>query len=171
MTYPEVSPRLDEIQAAVLNRRMPPWGAVKGFGDFRNDHGLSQEEIELISEWIDSGARKGNNPNLLPRTPKFSKPAKFKKPKGAVAANGPLTFDKPFVLDGLFFEQAPDKATARVVAEFPDGHLEPLLWLYEYKDTFQHPFLLRSPIELPVGTKILGIPSNSRLLFLPGKKP
>ena len=38
MTYPDVQPRAVAIRDAVLSRRMPPWGAVKGFGDFRNDH-------------------------------------------------------------------------------------------------------------------------------------
>jgi hypothetical protein len=28
---------------------MPPWGAVKGFGQFRNDQSFSQEQIELIT--------------------------------------------------------------------------------------------------------------------------
>ena len=27
---------------------MPPWGAVKGFGEFRNDQGLTAEQLELI---------------------------------------------------------------------------------------------------------------------------
>jgi hypothetical protein len=59
MTYPEVQPRLTEIKNQVLNRRMPPWGAVKGFGDFRNEQALTQEEIEMISDWIDADAPRG----------------------------------------------------------------------------------------------------------------
>jgi hypothetical protein len=46
-----------------------------------------------------------------------------------------------------------------------------LLWLYEYNQRFPHPFLLRKPIELPVGTTISGIPAITRLILLPGKKP
>ena len=45
--------RVDNKEA-VLARRMPPWGAVKGFGDFRNDQGLSQAELDLITDWVDS---------------------------------------------------------------------------------------------------------------------
>ena len=45
MTYQDVQPRLVEIKEAVLSRRMPPWGAVKGFGDFRNDQSLTQEQL------------------------------------------------------------------------------------------------------------------------------
>jgi hypothetical protein len=169
MTYPDVQPRLAEIQSAILNRRMPPWGAVKGFGDFRNDQALTYEEIELISEWIDAGARKGNNPDALPPVPKFSKPKSFKKPKDSLAANGEITLGRPFILDGVYPEKVPVK-DVRIVAEFPDAHIEPLLWLYRYNDSYRHPFLFRDPIELPAGTKIRGIPPDARFLLLPGKK-
>ena len=71
MTYPDVQPRANAIKDAVLARRMPPWGAVKGFGQFRNDQSLSQEQIELVTKWVDGGIRRGNNPNMLPRPPAF----------------------------------------------------------------------------------------------------
>ena len=44
LTFSDVQPRGTEIKDAVLSRRMPPWGAVKGFGRFRNDRSLSQEQ-------------------------------------------------------------------------------------------------------------------------------
>src|SRR5258706_12780966 len=47
LTYQDAQPRATAIKDAVLSRRMPPWGAVKGFGDFRNDTGLTQEQVEL----------------------------------------------------------------------------------------------------------------------------
>ena len=78
MKYQEVQPRAVAIKEEVLSRRMPPWGAVKGFGDFRNDEGLSQAELELITDWFDSDTPKGNNPNALPKEPKFDKPPSFK---------------------------------------------------------------------------------------------
>ena len=52
--------------------RMPPWGAVKGFGNFRNDQSLSQEQIELVTKWVDGGIRRGNNPGMLPKPPNFT---------------------------------------------------------------------------------------------------
>ena len=57
MTYADAQPRANEIKDAVLARRMPPWGGVKGFGQFRNDSSLSQEQIELITKWVDGGIR------------------------------------------------------------------------------------------------------------------
>lgn len=170
MTFAEVQPWLTEIHKAVLSRRMPPWGAVKGFGEFRNDGGLTQEEIELISDWIDSGARRGNNPKMLPPVPKFKKPSAFNKPKGAIDAKGNMTFDRAFILDGLYPYEVPEGKTMRITAHFPDSHIEPLLWLYEYQKSFRHPFLFAQPLELPAGTKITGIPAGAHIVFLPGKK-
>src|SRR5438105_11797568 len=48
MTYDDARPWAKAIQEEVLERRMPPWGAVKGFGDFRNDQALTPEQIEVI---------------------------------------------------------------------------------------------------------------------------
>src|SRR5215467_2085531 len=48
MTYAEARPWAVAIKEEILARRMPPWGAVKGFGDFRNDEGLTGEQIEWI---------------------------------------------------------------------------------------------------------------------------
>jgi len=171
MTYAEVQPRLTQIKHQVLNRLMPPWGAVKGFGDFRNDQGLTQEEIELISDWIDADAPRGNNPNVLPPVPKFSKPSNFTRPRDSLNVQGDLILIRPFILDGLFPERLENDATARVVAQFPDSHVEPLVWFHQYNQRFQHPFLFRQPLELPAGTRISGIPPGSTLVFLPGKKP
>src|SRR5262245_22819009 len=54
LSIKDVQPRAAEVKAAVLSRRMPPWGAVKGFGEFRNDQGLTQEQIGLITDWIET---------------------------------------------------------------------------------------------------------------------
>ena len=37
--YEEARPWAKAIKEEVLERRMPPWGAVKGFGEFRDDRG------------------------------------------------------------------------------------------------------------------------------------
>ena len=70
LTYEEARPWAKAIKEEILERRMPPWGAVKGFGDFQNDWGLTQEEITVIADWVEGGAPAGD-PNLLP----FGKPS------------------------------------------------------------------------------------------------
>src|SRR5229473_6797288 len=69
MTYQDAQPRASAIKDAVLQRRMPPWGAVKGFGDFRNDQGLTAEQLELIVDWEEGGAPEGEEKDL-PAPPK-----------------------------------------------------------------------------------------------------
>ena len=59
---------------------MPPWGAVKGFGDFRDDPSLTQDEITRIAEWVEGGAPEGD-PIYLPPSPKIaSKTANSARP-------------------------------------------------------------------------------------------
>src|SRR4029079_2107964 len=99
MTYPEVQPRVTEIKDAVLNRRMPPWGAVKGFGDFRNDQGLTQEQVELVAGWVEGGMSKGNNPNALPPEPKFKPEPPYRAPADKVRVSGPFTLRLSMTLD------------------------------------------------------------------------
>ena len=71
MTYAEARPWAAAIKEEVLERRMPPWGAVKGFGEFKDDQGLTQEQIELIADWVEGGAPEGD-PKLLPKVPEFA---------------------------------------------------------------------------------------------------
>ena len=107
MTYRDVQPRVTEIKAAVLSRRMPPWGAIKGFGDFRNDEALTPEQIELFVDWIQNDAPRGNNRQALPAEPKFSAPAAVTPPAHVVSVSGSMTLDQPLVLDGLMPRTVP----------------------------------------------------------------
>src|ERR1700752_4691162 len=91
MTYRDVQPRVTEIKAAVLSRRMPPWGAIKGFGDFRNDEALTAEQIELITDWVQDDTPKGNNPRMLPPMPKFAAPMPVHVPSDVVRVGDTLT--------------------------------------------------------------------------------
>ena len=165
MTYPDVQPRAVAIRDAVLSRRMPPWGAVKGFGDFRNDQALTAEQIELITDWIQDDTPKGNNPRMLPPLPKFPDAPVAQVPTDHIRVADTLTLKTPLVLDGLLPERAADGT--QIVAVRPNGRVEPLLWLYEYDDRHQHPFLLRKPLTLEAGTIIRGVKPPDSVLLLP----
>src|SRR5262244_2180742 len=71
MTYKEARPWAEAIKEQVLERRMPPWNAVKGFGEFREDRGLAQEDLEIIGEWVAGGMPEGN-PKHMPAPPELS---------------------------------------------------------------------------------------------------
>src|SRR5580692_3109009 len=82
MTYEEARPWAKAIKEEALERRMPPWEAVKGFGEFRDDRGLTQEELETISSWVEGGAPEGD-PKYLPRQPKLVSWQDTAAPKGS----------------------------------------------------------------------------------------
>lgn len=165
MTYVDVQPRAVAIRDAVLSRRMPPWGAVSGFGDFRNNQALTAEQIELITDWVQDDTPKGNNPRMLPPTPKFGSAESVVVPPNAVEVRGIVSLKSPIVLDGLLPDGAADGA--RILAVRPDGTVEPLLWLYGYSEKYRHAFLLRKPVTLPAGTIIRGVRPQASVLLLP----
>jgi hypothetical protein len=167
MTYADAQPRANEIKEAVLARRMPPWGAVKGFGHFRNDQSLTQEQIELITKWVDGGIRRGNNPRQLPKQPDFTTPQQELTAGDVIRVQGPLALSREMVLDGLQPERSSPGHSMRIVAALPNGSIQPLLWLHGYDSRYSHPFLLRQPLRLPAGSVIQGVSSDAVIALIP----
>lgn len=166
--YAEARPVADAIKRAVLSRRMPPWGAVKGFGEFREDGGLSESQIETIVDWVETGTARGNNPRALPELPPAPQPiTPFAPPPDAVVVNGNLVLDRPLEVAGLYVRTIGTTASFPIVAVLPGGDITPLLWLYEYRNEYAHPFWLRNALVLPSGTEIRGVPIGAELLLLP----
>src|SRR6188508_1073004 len=114
LTYAEARPWAVAIKDEVLNRRMPPWGAVKGFGEFRNDQGLTQEQIELITAWVEGGVPEGNA--KLPEKPKLTPASPITAKRNQIVVTGDLTLMKAFRLDGLVPENVPPGAALKIVA-------------------------------------------------------
>ena len=166
MTFADVQPRLVEIKSAVLNRRMPPWGAIKGFGEFKNDQALTQEQIELIVDWIQNDAPRGNNRRALPAEPTFASAPPLVPPPPVKTVRGATTLDRPLVLDGLLPEKVASNQSIRITADLPDGSVEPLIWLHQYDQRYTHPFLFRTPVRLPAGTVIRGVPNEAAVGLL-----
>src|SRR2546430_7180364 len=59
MTYEEVLPFARIMQESVVQRKMPPWHADPGFGEFSNDARLTDEEIAIIDAWVKGGTKRG----------------------------------------------------------------------------------------------------------------
>lgn len=70
-TYDEARPWAKAIKEELLEKRMPPWHAVRGYGEFRNAPAITQREIDLIVNWVEGGAPKGDDTDL-PAGPLFS---------------------------------------------------------------------------------------------------
>lgn len=148
--YAEVRPWAVDIKEQVLSRAMPPWGAVKGFGDLQPDHALTQEEILILAAWVIGGAPEGN-PALLPKpVPQTQPPAH--PTQDALTVTTRKVLDKPLQAIGVRPEQT--VSSARIVAHLPDGKIEPLAWLYQYDPKWNRTFLFRKPLDLPQGTVI-----------------
>ena len=167
-TYKAARPWAKAIGEEVLQRRMPPWGAVKGFGDFRNDQGLTEEQLELIVDWEEGGAPEGEDKDL-PAPPKLKPSALSAHPLGELTVSGDFKLTRPLKLDGLLPKIVPEGESFQITAELPDGSVEPLLWLRNYKQAFAHPFLLRKPLDLPLGTLVHGVPADVSIAFIPWK--
>jgi hypothetical protein len=167
MQYTDVQPRAVAIRDAVLTRRMPPWGAVKGFGAFRNDQALTQEQIELFTVWIANDTPRGNNRRVLPKEPTFTDPPPVAVPPPAIRIAGTTTLDRPLIVDGVFPEHIRPDQSVRIVALLPGGRTRPLVWLHGYDERMPHLFLYRDAVPLPKGTIIQGIPPGMTLSLIP----
>jgi hypothetical protein len=165
MTYDDARPWAKAIQEEVLERRMPPWGAIKGFGDFRNDQALTPEQMELVADWVEGGAPEGE-PGDLPQPPKPAAAPAPEKTGGALTLSGDTNLLRPMVLAGILPKKVDAKISFQITAELPDGRIEPLLWLQPFKPAYAHTFWFRAPLKLPKGTAIRGIPAGAAVVLL-----
>ncbi len=63
-TYEEARPWAKAIKEEILEKRMPPFQAVIGYGSFHRSYRLTQREVELIVSWVEGGAPRGEAKNL-----------------------------------------------------------------------------------------------------------
>src|SRR5579863_7311681 len=58
VTYDETRPWAKAIRERVLKRQMPPWHIDKtvGIQHFQNDISLSDQQIDTVVRWVDTGA-------------------------------------------------------------------------------------------------------------------
>jgi hypothetical protein len=162
MTYEAARPWAKAMKEEILERRMPPWGAIKGFGEFKDDRGLTQEEIELITEWVEGGAPEGD-PKYLPPEPKFEDWKDPAVPKGAreKVVGEDSKFDAAERVVAIRAKDLKKGATVQVIASRPDGTFEPLLWIYQFNPEYKRTYYFKSPIALPAGTTISMSPPDA----------
>lgn len=80
------------ILRATEAKRMPPWKAVPGFGEFAGENRLTEAELQTLRDWVDAGAPRGDA-DKEPTPPKF--------PEGWRLGEPDLTLknEKPFNLE------------------------------------------------------------------------
>jgi hypothetical protein len=164
MSYEEARPWATAIKEEVRERRMPPWGAVKGFGEFQDDRGLTQEQIELIADWVEGGAPEGD-PKLLPNPPAFSAELPPRLTPGIVVESA-LNLKAGITLTGIRTQKAPGEGSVIVTAMRPDGSVEPLLWLYHWQPRFARTYWYKTRLHLEAATRIEVTPPGAATVML-----
>ena len=167
MTYKEARPWAESIKHQVLERRMPPWNAVKGFGDFANDHGLTQEDLEIIGEWVEGGCPEGN-PAYMPPAPDFRPSA----PGGSIHAsapelsvNGQTVIKRAVVLAGIGPLHVAETGELQAIAIEPNQTVVPLLWVENFNPDWKQVYYYREPLRFPAGTRIEVLPRSGRVVL------
>ena len=56
--YEEAAGWADMIVEVIRDQRMPPWHASPEHGDFVNDSRMTDEEKELIFQWVKAGSQR-----------------------------------------------------------------------------------------------------------------
>lgn len=154
MTYKEARPWAKAIRDEVLERRMPPWGAVKGVGEFRNDPSLSQIEIDMVVNWVEGGAPEGDE-MYLPPAPHFEKPNV--PPAGrqiAVGSDSVRTIGEDVLAAGIRPLRLAPGASLDVAVAKPDGGVEHLIWIRNWRPEWERTYFFAHPVRLPQGARI-----------------
>jgi len=120
LNYEEARPWAKSIERVVASKQMPPWYASDHTkGVFRNERGLTDEEIATIVAWVNSGAKRGN-PKDAPA------PVAFKESNGWVIGEPDLVvkFPEPFIVADDVEDQYQN-----FFADIPEDQLPEDRWL------------------------------------------
>ena len=164
--YAEVRPWAKAIKHQVLTKRMPPWGAVKGFGAFRDDPSLSLPEIAVVSSWVEGGAPEGDPKYLEPFHDHGARPVKPRWVDGRQTVRGAFRLDRAVVAVGARAGEGLESGWLQLIAHLPDGSVEHLLWLNGPRPPGTLDYWFREPLELPSGTRLVCTPAAASVDLL-----
>lgn len=151
-TYETARPWAKAIRDEVTSRRMPPWGPVKGVGDFLGDPSLSVPEIEMLVTWVEGGAPEGDSVYLPTHIPPAEPAVPLPRYGKAVSIRNDLKLERPARILAVRPQQLGDHAALEAWAVRPDGEVDRLIWLNDYRKTWTRNYVLRDPELLPAGT-------------------
>ena len=149
VSFEDARPWAKAIRDEVLARRMPPWDAVRGVGDFRGDQSLSPPEMDLLVSWVEGGAPEGN-PIYLPPAPGFPAVAAEEESGEAREFKGSATLSSPLTLLGVRPE-----GPLEIVASLPDQSVRRLIWVRNFRAEWNRTYYYREPVKLPKGTRLV----------------
>lgn len=163
--YEQARPWAVAIAQQVLTHKMPPWNVVKGFGEFKPDRGLSQEEIERIADWVDGGAPEGN-PAQLPLAMVIPKQETNPRPAHELFLSGSLVLEKATEVIGIRPALAPPGGVLQVVAKLPSGGIEPLMWFQNFNPNYLGVYYYRRELAFPAGTRVSTLPPGGKVALV-----
>jgi tetratricopeptide (TPR) repeat protein len=70
LTFADARPRARQLAAVTSSRAMPPWQPEPGYGNFVGQRRVSDQQIALFRQWVDSGMPEGARSDL-PRFPEW----------------------------------------------------------------------------------------------------
>jgi len=165
-TYEVARPWAKAIKEEALERRMPPFGAVKGFSNLKDDQSLTQEQLELISDWVEGGAPEGEL-NVLPKDVESAHASSPQPPSASeLVVDGNATLSQAATFTGIRPKSLHEGSTIQVVAQAPDGRVTPLIWIYKYNPKFERTYYFRQPLKFPAGTRIISSAANEGAIAL-----
>jgi hypothetical protein len=88
--YEETRPWARSIKEKVVSREMPPFHATGAIGRYQHDPRLTDDEIAMITRWVDGGAAKGNVKDM-PRPQVWKDEWKLGQPDVVVKVQKPFT--------------------------------------------------------------------------------
>jgi mono/diheme cytochrome c family protein len=71
LEYRDARKRAGQLVETTATGHMPPWKAVAGHGEFRNENRLSPAALDVLKRWAEAGAPEGDAQDLPPR-PRFA---------------------------------------------------------------------------------------------------
>ncbi|MEX2286715.1 MAG: redoxin domain-containing protein [Planctomycetaceae bacterium] len=116
--YEEVVGWAEMIAEVVREERMPPWHASPEHGEFTDDRRLSDDEKELIYQWVAAGAPQGD-PKQLPEPLKYTEGWQLsRQPDVVINMNDePFTVPAEGVVEYKFFRVDPGFTEDKWVTE------------------------------------------------------
>lgn len=64
MSFDDAVAHAEMIREVTTERRMPPWQADPRYGHFSNNRRLDQKELDILTAWIDTGLKRGDDKDL-----------------------------------------------------------------------------------------------------------
>lgn len=89
LTFGDAQKRAPLLAAVTQSRQMPPWKA-ESHGEFVDENRLTDNEIAIIKQWSDEGAKEGK-PADLPALPKFTTGWRLGEPDLVIQPPQPYT--------------------------------------------------------------------------------